>query len=508
MLKRVLRTKERWLIAALAVLIILAIVIYAINYINYRHTYEEQAVMAENHLEAGNYEQAIESYIKALSMKNSDLEILSLGLAKAYIGINDFDKALEVLRSCYQKTQSVKAKEKIEEATIQKKEYEYIQTIGRADAYFNNAEYEKAISEYEKAKLIKSKEAASYKKIAEAYIALENYAAAEEEVLRGLALTESDELKVIRDKVDTYLLKARYDQTINAAAEYIYQENYPDGISKYHEAIAIMPSEEEAYVRLAQVYISLGEYENAVDLINSALKRVSGSALNETLSKAEALMEEEEERNETLKELYSALHSRDTDKLLDIMGSSLFIDKLAVDTPVYYSPFGDTALEDYGMIIYDDENIYVGALTDNGMKNGMGIQFQVIDNIIEQGWYYYLGEWNHDIPSGWGKTAESMKKTAEGKTQIRLTITEGTYENGLEAGNMRKYFYIDDEEVGSISYTATAGKPDPLRDEEGQPITNEEQRSYCIAKLFQDKKFTGEYYYVPYNTVWGIRVYK
>lgn len=507
MFRETLRTKERWLIIALAALIVLAIGIYAVNYMTYKKKYEEQAVMAENHLKACNYEQAIEAYIKALTMKNSEKELLSLGLAEAYAGINDFEKALEVLRSSYQKSGSIKAKEKIEEVTLKKKDYEYMQIISRADTYYQNGEYEKAISEYEKAKLIKSKEAASYQKIGEAYIALGNYDAAREEILSGLALTESEELKVTRDKVDSHLLKVQYDQTISVAAEYIYQENYTDGISKYTEAIGLMPAEEEAYGRLAQVYISLGEYKNAINLINRASKRVFSSALKEIRDRANALMEEEKERNETLKELYSALNSLDTDKLLDIMKDAFFTEKLAANTPVYYSPFGDSALSGYGMIIYDDKNIYIGALADNGMKNGMGVQFQIIDNVIEQGWNYYLGEWDHDTPSGWGKTADAMSKMMEGKKEFHLIITEGTFENGLETGTMRKYFYKDGKEIGNISYTAAAGVPDPWLDEYGLPLICEVQGSYYIAEIYLGKEATGEYYPVPDNTIWGVSVY-
>lgn len=121
MLFGALRTKERIIIIALAALIVLAAGMFTVNHLSAKKKYEEQAVMAEEYLSAGNYIQAIEAYRTALSMKNGNKELLSIGLAEAYVGVNDYEKALEVLRDCYQKTNGVALKEKIEEVTLKKK---------------------------------------------------------------------------------------------------------------------------------------------------------------------------------------------------------------------------------------------------------------------------------------------------------------------------------------------------------------------------------------------------
>ena len=144
--------------------------------------------MAQNY-GVRNYNEAIEAYQKAMSMKYGD-ENYCLLTGRSLCGIK-YDKAL-VLRSLYEDKKTTLVKEKIEDITARKSDYNFNQLISYGDTYFSNKEYNKAIDEYEKAKLIKSREDISYVKIVESYIAMEKYDLAKEEIQEGLALTESE----------------------------------------------------------------------------------------------------------------------------------------------------------------------------------------------------------------------------------------------------------------------------------------------------------------------------
>ena len=199
-----IRNKKRWIIFISTFIFILAAILIFNTYI-VRKRYEEQTFKAQDYLESGNLKEAIEAYNVALSMKYGDKELLSLGLADAYARIHDYDRALEVLRNRYGVEQSIAVKEKIEEITIKKADYQFYQFISYGDAYFSNGEYSKAIDEYEQAKQIKSREVISYLKIVESYIEMEEYDLASEEIEDGLALTESERLKQLRNEVDNSL---------------------------------------------------------------------------------------------------------------------------------------------------------------------------------------------------------------------------------------------------------------------------------------------------------------
>ena len=195
-MRRIFRTKEGKLAAiSMAFIIIILGLIFTYNYVRMKN-FTEQAVIAENYLDAGKYEKAVEAYKKVLSMKGGDKQLLTIGLAEAYVGLDEYDKALEILRSFYIKSPDNKIKESIEKISLQKTEYEYGQIISKAEVYFSNKEYEKAITEFEKAKQIKSKNSTSYKRIAEAYLLLGDYAKAREEVMEGQEITGDDKLKI------------------------------------------------------------------------------------------------------------------------------------------------------------------------------------------------------------------------------------------------------------------------------------------------------------------------
>lgn len=289
MLSGVFRTKERKVIAIILGFVIIVMgTIILLSYSGNRK-FMEQAVMAENYLEAGNYQMAVEAYKKAMSMKKDNQQNLAVGLADAYIGLNEYDMALEALRSCYQKTSGKNVKEKIEEVTAKKTDYEYLQAASRAEVYFSNKEYDKAIAEYEKAKLIKSKEAISYKRIAEAYTEKGEYEQARDEILEGQELTQDKSLDEILADINSRLLKEKYDELIKQAEEYVNQENYKDGIAGYEAAIALLSDESEAYMGLANAYIARKEYSKAVLLLQSAVKQADNEELKDLLSKATRL---------------------------------------------------------------------------------------------------------------------------------------------------------------------------------------------------------------------------
>jgi tetratricopeptide (TPR) repeat protein len=504
MLRGVFRTKEGKIIAAALGLLIIATGIFAFVKHSDEKRFVEQAVMAENYLKAGSYEQAVQAYIKALSMKDSDEQLLTIGLAEAYVGMDEYDKALEALRSCYQKISSNKIKEKIEEVTAKKTDYEYLQAVSRAEVYFSNQEYDKAIAEYEKAKLIKSKEATSYRRIAEAYIEKGEYSMARDEVLEGQAITQDESLDETMILVDSYLLKQQYDALVKDASEYIYQENYEDGISEYKEAIKLMPNEIMAYKGLAEAYMAEEQYDKTVLLLQAAVKLVSSDELDEILKQASELKEAADEKQAILSKLYHALKTRDTATITAVMDMKFFKEKIVQDTPLLYDPKGKDGQTNGMMIIYANKSMYYGGFS-NGIRKGKGFLF-IRSNLKEdQEYYFYDGEWSNDLPNGNGQTCEAYAyENSDGEEYTNKLITEGVYKKAYENGIMTKHFYEDGEETGWVEYKAENGVPMPLTNDDEQPIPTPEAEDYVIGAIYQGDQPTGEYYSAKPQTVWGV----
>ncbi|NLK75029.1 MAG: tetratricopeptide repeat protein [Clostridiales bacterium] len=498
--------KKHKIIGVFIFLIMLLII--AMIYKNYKknNTYEEQTVMADEYMQEEKYEKAIKAYNKALTMNESEQELLSIRLAEAYIGLNEYDKALEVLRASYNKSSSLIVKEKIEEVTAEKIEYQFNQIISRANTYYSNKEYDKAIAEYNKAKLIKSKDITTYNGIAKSYIEKGEYHKAREEVIAGLQLTQSDELNKMLNLVDTYIMRDRYEDILKAATEYIYQENYNESIAKYKEAIMLMPDEDRAYYGLAELYISLNDYEKAITLLKSVPHKILTRSLKELLEQAEELNNKKVEYDLFLSELYTIVSQLDISEITGMMNRPTYKEISDEDKPLYYfiKDQYERIVENV-LIIYNDNRIYAGGIQ-NHMRTGLGIYIN-IDPDEDYNYYYYKGEWYNDLPHGLGKTEEVITEVSDnGEKVIQKVITDGFFDQSMESGTMIKSFYENDVEVGNIKYVTNNGKPAPLLDKDGNRIMNEDNSEYAIGIWNRGDKLTEEYYYVSPETMWGVKL--
>lgn len=504
MLSWIFRTKERIVIALITGLTIAALAISLFRSSLADKTSLQQAVMAENYLKAGNYEQAAQAYTKAIAGGNGEDQHLSVGLADAYVGLNEYDRALDALRLCYQKTVGIKVKEKIEEVTSQKADYEYQQTADRAEIYFTNKEYDKAISEYEKAKLIKSKEALSYRRIAEAYIKKGEYGKASQEVREGLELTKDNSLVKKLADVQAYIKKEQYNTLVKKASEYIYQENYDDGIAKYKKAIELLPKESYAYSGLAEAYIGQRDYSEAILLLQFANKRIESKELDDLLSRAVRLKKEEEEESKILNKLCRKLEKKDFRAAAAILKSVSDDKTIIKNIPVYYTE--ETGVtKNKILIIYEAGRVYLGSCKED-MKDGYGIFLIINEENGQQDYYSYYGEWKNDLPNGEGTAVEENNlKDRDGKEYVSKTVTAGTYYNAYENGCMTKYFYRNTEETGRVIYSAYSGVPSEIKNNDSSDLMTSEKECYAIGALFAGDQPTGEYYMAEPGTIWGVK---
>lgn len=509
MINRIFHLNKKRVVIIISTFIFLLACILVYNAYITRKRYEEQTVMAQEYLATGSFEEATIAYQKALSMNYGDKELLSIGLAEAYAGINNYDKALEVLRSRYNVEKTNAVKEKIEAITVKKADYQFYQLISYGDTYFSNGEFDKAIDEYEKAKLIKSKEDISYLKIVESYMEMEKFDLANEKIQEGLALAESDKLMDMLKKVELRLRELEYDDILLKASEYIYQENYEEAFNKFNEAIRLIPSKDLAYNQMAELYIENNDFDTAKALVLNYLRSYRSEDSEEVLNKANELIARRKEKESVLNKLYAALSVVDTEEIIKIMEDDFFIDVIAGAAPFYYSPSGNINLDmGYGLLITDKNNIYAGGFKEK-LKEGIGIQFVLYENDNNHEWYYYQGEWKHNMPNGMGKTAEQVReKDSQGKWQRKTTETSGMFLYGLESGTMHKTLYVNNEEKGMVYYTVVDGVPKAYLDDNGQSIPADKPNYYVIGQIYLNNDATGEYYSVENGTKYTVKLSK
>lgn len=292
MIYRRFRAKEgKILIWGLFVIFIVAFFSLQSNYFS-KKAFKEQTIKAENLMSAGDYKNAVLAYKSALSGKGHN-EQLTIGLANAYAGLDQYDKALEVLRTYYKENPSKRLCEEIEVISTKQTDYEYHQYISRAEVYHANKEYKKAITAYEKAKRIKSKEITTYQRITAVYIAMQEYERAREEAIEGQAITKDESFSVLLDLIEAGILETEYDKLMEQAEEYAVHENYNKAIHEYEQAAQLKPEDIAAYKEIAKIYITTKEYERAEIVLDKALSIDQDKELNSLLSQAQELKEEE-----------------------------------------------------------------------------------------------------------------------------------------------------------------------------------------------------------------------
>ena len=329
-----------------------------------------------------------------------------------------------------------------------------------------------------------------------------------EEVIEGQTLTQSEKLNQTLKEVENHLQKERYDEIINEASEYIYQENYEDAIKKLNSAIVLLPEEENAYNRLAELYILTGKYDQAVRLLEDALKHIGSNTLEEILDRATTLRDEKKERLRILKQLNEAVSVADAEKIQELLKNTFFTMKIAGSDPVYYSTLGEGRITNgNGLLVIDANTVYSGGFQD-GLKKGAGVLFVQKEGKENSGWYCYQGEWSKDLPNGMGKLTDISAETDDqGVIRQRQVITEGIFYNGTEDDNMKKTFYLDGKEEGSIRYQSKSGIPLQYLDKDGLSAKSEDPDRYIIAKWYRQGEPTDEYYTVRNNTLWGVELY-
>lgn len=74
-----------------------------------------------------------------------------------------------------------------------------------------------------------------------------------------------------------------YVEAISSAEKYVLQNRYEDAIVQYKKAITINPKDEEAYLGLAEVYISLGDFSKAKAILSKGFAMTSSAEIKRAI---------------------------------------------------------------------------------------------------------------------------------------------------------------------------------------------------------------------------------
>lgn len=407
-----------------------------------------------------NYEEAINFYQKALNYpSNSEFEIV-IKLSNAYIELEEYDEAAELLQAYYDKTKSKEIRNKVEQTIDLLIDSEYEATIDRGNKYSQAQEYNKAVREYLRAYRLKPENEKALELIIAAYLDNSEIEKARQALEEAREQCTQEVYKKLRKEIDLAAVKEQYNALLEEADESFYNESYEECFKIYRKAVQLLPYERDAYNAIVNAYIALQKYDKAIETIKNYEAQYKYSELEHILDRIEEEKETQDMISGLLKKIYYALSDGDIEELISILYGDDYRSYIKEGTTYYYNAVEKRASTQIpvkkGLIIYGSGYIYGGHFS-NGKRSGRGRYFGLTTDAL--GYLLYTGEWKEDLPNGEGVLNTVMQVPYNNQQQQFVVTVQGTYRNGFEDGMMRRDFYLGTSYFGSLEYNCAAGTP-------------------------------------------------
>ncbi len=260
-----------------------------------------------------------------------------------------------------------------------------------------------------------------------------------------------------------------YNAHIEAAEKYLTELNYEQAIAEYTLALEIEPNAEEVLNGLEKTYLAyadsladVGEYEQAIQVLNEGYAQTGRESLQEKIAQIQEMQaqaEEEQAQAEAfqsyMQQMYDLMAAEDYEQVWHILKEITKIESfesVLQEGAYLYFPEENDVQTAIGVGIYPvhDWNssdsqykyaLYYGNFV-NGKREGKGI------SMFSAFAYLFIGEWTNDAPQGYGE----VRNFYSGDKMV-----SGNLANGLWDGTVTVSGY---DIGGAYSYQAINGIPE------------------------------------------------
>lgn len=252
---------------------------------------------------------------------------------------------------------------------------------------------------------------------------------------------------------------------------------YSNAVADYLKAIDLDESVAELYKKAAEVYVTLGDTEAAVEILERGIAATGNGSLSEYLEQLNN--EIANERAQTLLQpLYELFEAGDIESAKGLMRQAEYCDMSAELSEGY---FCYDAGNGNVLAIYPDNFYYFGQWQ-NGQRSGHGIWIQaVFDEDIGTESYIYEGSWENDLPNGKGIITQHSTNY-DGLGYDRVNEFSGSFSDGFYDGTFLHVLRYADGNILSGALSAINGVLQPV---EGSTV------------------YEGGYYYVAIDEIQG-----
>lgn len=226
-------------------------------------------------------------------------------------------------------------------------------------------------------------------------------------------------------------MQKRFEEQMDLGNRYLLEQDYEAAIVAFRKAIEIDPRQAESYRKMAEAYVGIGDYENAILTLEKGYEYTGEESLKEYQEEVLQMKERQERREAVIRGLYEACLVSDEDRLYEILYSDEYRQiGNEWELPLFYPEENGTALGIY------QKGVYFGTLAD-GIREGEGRWY--FPDETARGWRYrFTGDWVNDYPNGNGEVDQSFWNDSPGIEAEGMDheIIRGNYRDGYADGEM------------------------------------------------------------------------
>jgi tetratricopeptide (TPR) repeat protein len=168
---------------------------------------------------------------------------------------------------------------------------------------------------------------------------------------------------------------------LDLAEQYLSDLDYEQAIAAYEQALEIEPKCEAAYLGLADIYVTLEDYDNALEILNEGYEQTGADSIAEKIEEIQNLMEEQEKAEEVseAETEQDIMAQQDTES--DDIDFDYTFDITTVDVTVYGKKIYEWTAEELMQYICDTGIYDKSAETYNSSLSGEKYTTYSIENL-------------------------------------------------------------------------------------------------------------------------------
>lgn len=220
--------------------------------------------LAERYLSEQNYEQAVIEFQKVLEIEPMNVDAY-LGLADAYLGLEQIDNALDILEAGCEKTSNERVLSKRQKILLE-----------QARACFGSGDTDGALRIVDDILSYDSNCTDAYLLSADIYESLENYDRAVEILEIGLEKTQNEDISKRLNEIKAL-------RALKSADKYLSEKKYEKAIAEYKNALSADEKCIRAYMGTADSYIAMENDTAAIDNLQIGFDQTSDADIKARL---------------------------------------------------------------------------------------------------------------------------------------------------------------------------------------------------------------------------------